>query len=350
MCLHATVLVTLLPYTMDKATPPDYSSSANSESGNAPNSSDIPQTPPRPTSAHTMPGSSPFKHHSVHSHDFLNGDLYERRDELMEDFDYAVPEIGVKDFIEHLLPPLPGVRVDDIVESLQQKGLVVQSGQDRTRRQNQQKWTWKQYLEFPKGREDHVFAPLAEIFSDITDCASEKLGRNRRTLLFCMSPHSTPRSERDSSTRPDAYFMLRDVEEATLKEEAIEQQKIDEMMKRESGERIRARKFKLPRFWYDIALTLELKKAKSDEMRDDVRISSLPIDILLLISRSQNVSKLTFNIHHTMAVDPCRRFTFGITIEKTSMRLWFCSRATPFVSEPFDFALVSSYQDLRGEL
>ncbi|KAL5496147.1 hypothetical protein ACEPAH_3069 [Sanghuangporus vaninii] len=53
--------------------------------------------------------------------------------------------------------------------------------------------------------------------------------------------------------------------------------------------------------------------------------------------QNENVSKLMFNIQQTMTLDPCRRFTFGITIENTNMRLWFCSRATPIVSEAFDF-------------
>ena len=36
-----------------------------------------------------------------------------------------------------------------------------------------------------------------------------------------------------------------------------------------------------------------------------------------------------------MTVDPCRRFVFGITVERYAMRLWFCSRAMVICSEPF---------------
>lgn len=64
-----------------------------------------------------------------------------------------------------------------------------------------------------------------------------------------------------------------------------------------------------------------------------------------LISPLKNTSKIVLNIQHTMALDPCRRFTFGITVEGTSARLWFCSRATPVVSEVFDIVKVCvSYQ------
>lgn len=41
-----------------------------------------------------------------------------------------------------------------------------------------------------------------------------------------------------------------------------------------------------------------------------------------------------------MARDPSRRFSFGITVEHTNTRLWFCSRGTPVVSKSFDFMTV----------
>ena len=41
-----------------------------------------------------------------------------------------------------------------------------------------------------------------------------------------------------------------------------------------------------------------------------------------------------------MRDDPCRRATFGMTIENTTTRLWFCCRSSVVVSEPFDFPSV----------
>lgn len=48
-------------------------------------------------------------------------------------------------------------------------------------------------------------------------------------------------------------------------------------------------------------------------------------------------------MQQTLRDDPCRRFTFGFTIESCIMRIWFCSRAEILVSEPFDFITVSSF-------
>ena len=43
-----------------------------------------------------------------------------------------------------------------------------------------------------------------------------------------------------------------------------------------------------------------------------------------------------------MRNDPSRRFAFGITIENTEMRVWFCCRSVVLVSEVFDVLKVSS--------
>ncbi|KAL5520262.1 hypothetical protein ACEPAG_9475 [Sanghuangporus baumii] len=72
--------------------------------------------------------------------------------------------------------------------------------------------------------------------------------------------------------------------------------------------------------WDDIALTVSYRRISNDE------------------TRKENVRKIVSNMQLAMARDPCRRFTFGITVENTTMRLWFCSRASPVVSKPFDFS------------
>ncbi|KIY44241.1 hypothetical protein FISHEDRAFT_30681, partial [Fistulina hepatica ATCC 64428] len=38
-----------------------------------------------------------------------------------------------------------------------------------------------------------------------------------------------------------------------------------------------------------------------------------------------------------MGNDPCRRFTFSVTIENTQMRIWYYSRSHSVVSEAFNF-------------
>lgn len=46
-------------------------------------------------------------------------------------------------------------------------------------------------------------------------------------------------------------------------------------------------------------------------------------------------------MNHVMRSDPRRRFTFGITAENTTMRIWYCSRTAVVVTQPFDYFEVS---------
>jgi len=55
----------------------------------------------------------------------------------------------------------------------------------------------------------------------------------------------------------------------------------------------------------------------------------------------QNVCKVIWSAHHIMRTDPCRRFTFGITVEDSQMRLWFFARSHVMVTHPFNFLIVS---------
>lgn len=54
----------------------------------------------------------------------------------------------------------------------------------------------------------------------------------------------------------------------------------------------------------------------------------------------QNREKIIRNGQHIMENDPRRRFTFGVTIENTSTRLWYFSRSHIMVTEPFNFNAV----------
>jgi hypothetical protein len=52
------------------------------------------------------------------------------------------------------------------------------------------------------------------------------------------------------------------------------------------------------------------------------------------------VRKCLWSMQHVMRDDPCRRATFGMTIENSTTRLWFCCRSSVIVSEAFDFIAV----------
>lgn len=65
----------------------------------------------------------------------------------------------------------------------------------------------------------------------------------------------------------------------------------------------------------------------------------------------QNVKKQVFSMQQVMTYDPCRRFTFGLTIENTDTRLWFCFRSAIIVREQMDFNQVRfAFRDSLTEL
>ncbi|KAF8585422.1 hypothetical protein K439DRAFT_1343472, partial [Ramaria rubella] len=53
----------------------------------------------------------------------------------------------------------------------------------------------------------------------------------------------------------------------------------------------------------------------------------------------QNAQKIIWSMRHVMCSDPCRRFTFGLTVENTQIRIWFACRAVVFLTTAFNFIL-----------
>jgi hypothetical protein len=76
--------------------------------------------------------------------------------------------------------------------------------------------------------------------------------------------------------------------------------------------------------------------------RNDVCLHFIPKLTSLTYQFLERNTKILWNLHHIMNVDRRRRFAFGVTIENTDTRIWFCCREMVFVTEQFDFMRVSS--------
>ncbi|EEB91322.1 hypothetical protein MPER_10334 [Moniliophthora perniciosa FA553] len=57
------------------------------------------------------------------------------------------------------------------------------------------------------------------------------------------------------------------------------------------------------------------------------------------VNKLQNVEQLIGNAARILFSDPLRRFRWSVSIEDTTMRLWFLSRSVCFVSKPFNFVM-----------
>ncbi|KAL5520261.1 hypothetical protein ACEPAG_9474 [Sanghuangporus baumii] len=218
---------------------------------------------------------------------FLNVKNKEEKINIAEELtnpSYVFPEIDTNSFINCLLPPLrEGTDITRIRSSLSKRGFVGFGG----------KWKGLWTVSGGKRRKKRdTFAPLVDIFRRATSVAAANIPHLKKTMdmVLLLAPE-----ERDRCVSlQDACFLLKD------KENTTEHHTINS--------------------WDDIALTVSYRRISNDE------------------TRKENARKIVSNMQLAMARDPCRRFTFGITVENTTMRLWFCSRASPVVSKPFDFS------------
>ncbi|KAI0916496.1 hypothetical protein AcV5_002974 [Taiwanofungus camphoratus] len=197
--------------------------------------------------------------------------------ELSRDMGGTAPQVTVDFFLDNILPGLPdALDVDEVVIALKERGHITRLNR------------WDGFATDPADstkHEDKTFAPLEVMANAVAEVAASLTGVDS-VLEFQNNPHFGP-SCIDSRSRPDGYFVLRD-----------------------RRSRIR---------WAGIGVSCEYRKwSQLDEERC-------------------NVGKVIWSMEHCMRDDPRRRFTFGLTIEDTQMKLWFCSRAELLVSEPFNF-------------
>ncbi|KII92452.1 hypothetical protein PLICRDRAFT_172541 [Plicaturopsis crispa FD-325 SS-3] len=186
----------------------------------------------------------------------------------------GVPQLPWEHFKSYL--PEPCVDIPTIRATLECSGVIKD---DR----------WSAYPVDPSAipeKEDTVCKGLDGIFDAIVEqCHGNSLGRTQ-ILMRTQNPQQTPISdERTNISRPDGAFTLMDS----------------------------------PYDWGRIGASEERKTQKSRKDEYD------------------NIRKIIWSLHHVMRDDPCRRFTYGVTIEDTQMRLWFCNRSGMIVLEAFNF-------------
>ncbi|KAJ3844024.1 hypothetical protein F5878DRAFT_193879 [Lentinula raphanica] len=202
-----------------------------------------------------------------------------------------IPEISVDFFLEKILPPLPSSlidKIDSVLKSLESQDAI-----------NVKQNRWTAFSVDPAvtaghsnvyGREPVVFQPLATIFEQVVAAAKQIDGALQQTFGLFVTGTTPIYSDRGAGdSRPDGFNRLLVSPES--KNDCV----------------------------YDIANPYQFKLGNSvGKIKDDV-------------------GKLIYDMTQILSLDPCRRFTFGTTIEDCSTRLWFLSHATLLKTKPFDF-------------
>ncbi|EED78584.1 predicted protein [Postia placenta Mad-698-R] len=227
-------------------------------------------------------GETPVRTKATQSASYMEGNLAAARRAVMKELGTTIPQVSTEFFQTNLLPPLPvGVNINQLVNNLRARKYI------KGKR-------WAAFRKDPKnarGKENVCFKSLETVAAAIEKVAAKMAGEEP-LLKFVQNPDGAPRSKtRTSKSRPDGFFI------------------------RNSGPKGRVR-------WMDIALSAEYKKVENVTTKDDLW---------------QDVRKVIWSMHHCMREDARRRFTYGLTIENRTMRMWFGSRTELLVSKPIDF-------------
>ncbi|KAF8493938.1 hypothetical protein F5888DRAFT_1720628 [Russula emetica] len=243
-----------------------------------------------------MTHDSPVRVKNVHSDFSYQSDHLEAaRLAVLKDLGSFIPMIPFQAFLKHLAPPpRPGFDLGATMQSLRL------GPEPALTRSNQ----WLACPGAPKdsrGSEDDIFSSMPEIFTKVVAAvvanSCGKLTEDDRTVDFLQNPRRAPTSaERRNESKPDGYLVLKDRNKVMSKDGKKEDI-----------------------FWADITLSCEYKqKDGRDDLDDDVR-------------------KCVWSLQQVMRDDARRRASFGMTIENSTTRVWFCCRSAVVVSEAFDF-------------
>ncbi|KAJ3710134.1 hypothetical protein DFJ43DRAFT_164754 [Lentinula guzmanii] len=279
-----------------------------------------PETPARPKTA----SSATFR---------TDPKLLNKLNESVSGLPEFIGEISVDDYFKHVLPPLPSHlenKVGEVCNILNENGTY----NTTTRR-------WTQFPQDPNAQSSHetqVFLPLAEIFDAIVQAAQQLEPGLEPNFKLVVDSHATPMSERGGDMRPDGYF------EITEKALNKMRKKCEVLMKKEG--------------WEDVLKTSEASHGTTNEPKKSLqpltntgeKLKRPPPPPVYGITAPQefknqgftenlenDIIKLMWNMSSILALDPCRRFTLGFTIEDRWFRLWILNRGTLLRTQAFDF-------------
>ncbi|KAJ3792628.1 hypothetical protein GGU11DRAFT_812417 [Lentinula aff. detonsa] len=232
---------------------------------------------------------------------FCSASNVEGRRTISRDVPKMIPEISLQDYLDHVWPSLPqslGNQVDSILRILEDNA-TIDVPNDR----------WVAFPVDPANanrEEGEVFQGLTTIFNAVTAAAKQIDSSLEQTFSLIIEGNVAMYSDRGASSRPDG-FNTKDQKQTERKE---------------AGDISKAKNKRYS--VYDLANPHQFKLRDRQNDEDDI-----------LGRTGFWATRLRHGANSCL--DPCRRFTFGTTIENRATRLWLLSRATLLRTKPFDF-------------
>ncbi|KAF8498440.1 hypothetical protein JB92DRAFT_3125288 [Gautieria morchelliformis] len=289
--------------------------------------SGVPQSPlptlRRQSDINNTPAHPKYRH-SDHNEPISERHLERKCSALLRDIGNKIPEVPIDWFLEHILPPLPvpRVSVSQVKKRLLNEG-TIKSVFPEPPGEGEQSWTIPHCFdqdpahisETNKKDEDAVFSKLPLFVDHIIAAFQAEVAviipggiGNPDSSKLVHHPKTSPAHPGDYLIRPDGCFMR--LKACDGPGEDLESQ----------SETDPSKSARMPNYsWFNIALPCEYKLGASESDRDD------------------NIRKVLYAMAHIMRKDPCRRFTYGLTIENTQTRIWFACRSTVYVTKSFNF-------------
>ncbi|KAK7027274.1 hypothetical protein VNI00_015363 [Paramarasmius palmivorus] len=287
--------------------------------------------PPHQTTHNTGPPEESPRVNSLSHQGFTNATKMDVvREEVVYDLGPSIPEIPFEWFKGALLHRVEEDLVSEVCQKLKEENRLSDEGwtamqfeklnlkkgktklatQDDGQANEQQHQSPKDTTDSnAKINEITLFKPLPGILNRVLDILHEKKGGHKRVRFFS-APNQTLRSEGSHGQyKSDMVTLVEETRSVRTRTDTEKEEK-NKNKKKEQG--------KEKEHECDVVLAAEFKTKVDDEQIDD------------------NVSKVLGNINHIMGADPTRRFVYGMTIEHTNVRLWFCSRSHIFVTQILD--------------
>ena len=263
----------------------------------------------------SVPGDTPVKRNLADTGVSINGTLDDQKIAVLNDLG-NIPEITVDFMLDHIVPN-SGINVERTMQKLRREGVLLDIG-------------WKVFKNaLPKSSPDNeqkVFLKMGTIYQEIIASTRFDVGHSRTPTLFMGTcPDIAPLSETSVRSRPDGCGQLNTSHPIHTSQCGYPSRS------RDKGEY----------HWFNIAYVEEYKKRNT---RSELSNVCLPFILSLTwftIIDFQNILKILWSLHHMMHVDRRRRFAFGVTIENTDTRIWFCCRQIVLVTHRFDLMKAS---------
>uniref|UniRef100_A0A0W0GBD5 Protein kinase domain-containing protein n=2 Tax=Moniliophthora roreri TaxID=221103 RepID=A0A0W0GBD5_MONRR len=226
--------------------------------------------------------------------------LQQLRPLIVQTMGESVPEVSVEWFLQHAIPRFsPRVELEDAAAhyaaDLDALGKVM-----LRLRKSVVHGRWKWYQKDPaqmEQEEDKVFSHMKDISDEVITAGKKVMPTLDVTAQLQCQPLRIGKSESDNSNfKGDANQLL--------------------VREQSTGVGPKGRN---DFYIVDSVVNYEFKK------NDDVS------------EVNKNIEQLLGNATRIMFSDPARRFRWSVSVENTSMRLWFMSRSICFVSKPFNF-------------